>query len=90
MNDIFTSHETKALKELKEMLSGLLGDKLLSLVLFGSRAMGDYDSSSDIDIAVIVRGLSRSLKNRIFTKVAEIELKNLMPMSILVLSEEEF
>jgi predicted nucleotidyltransferase len=49
-------------------------------VLFGSTARGDYDSGSDIDIAVIIRGFNREIKNRIFEVVANIEFKFFDPV----------
>lgn len=82
--------EEKALKELRESLKEFLGDHILRMMLFGSRARGDYGDDSDIDIAIIVRGLNRKLKHQILDKVAEIELEYLMPLSVLVLSEDEF
>ena len=87
---ITLSEENKALKELKDELRTLLGDSLVSLVVFGSRAKGDYDSDSDIDIAIIVEDLSRELKNVILNKVSHIELKYLVPMSTIVFSKKEF
>ena len=78
------------LEELKRSLDRLLGDRLVSMVLFGSRARGDHDDESDIDVAVIVRGLSRRLKRQVLDRVAEIELEHHMPVSVLVLSKEEF
>jgi predicted nucleotidyltransferase len=82
--------EKKILEELKRKLTELLGDRLKKLILYGSRARGDYDEESDIDIAVIVRGLTRELKNRILDMVADIEVEHLTPLSTLVLSEEDF
>jgi len=76
--------------ELRESLKELLGDQLIRFVLYGSRARGDHDEESDIDLAIIVRGLTRELKHRILDKVAEIELEYLMPLSVLVFSEDEF
>ena len=52
------------LKELKENLKEFAGDRV-RLVLFGSKARGNYDSESDIDVAIIVRDLSRELKDQI-------------------------
>jgi predicted nucleotidyltransferase len=77
------------LKELKERLKELARDRV-RLVLFGSRARGDYNSESDIDVAIIVRDLSRELKNQILEGVADIELKYLTPLSTLVISEDDF
>jgi predicted nucleotidyltransferase len=78
------------LRELKRSLGSSLGDQLVSMVLFGSMARGDYHDESDIDVAVIVHGLTRKLKGQILDEVAELELKHHMPLSVLVLSEEEF
>jgi len=88
-NEIFSCEEKVVLRELKDNLKGLAGDRI-RLVLFGSRARGDYDSESDIDIAIIVRGLTREAKNQILDMVADIELKYLTPLSTLVLSEDDF
>ena len=78
------------LQELKRSLESFLGDQLINMVLFGSMARGDYHDESDVDVAIIVRGLTRKLKGQILDKVAELELEHHMPLSILVLSEEEF
>ena len=86
----FTPDEERALKELTNSLKNLLGEQLVKLALFGSRARGDYDKESDIDIAIIVRGLTRELKNQIFNMVADIEFKHFVPLSTLVLSQEDF
>ena len=82
--------ELRELRELKENLQRLLGDRLLRMVLFGSRARGDHGVESDYDIAIIVRGLTRELKHQILDEVAEVELEHLMPLSVLVLPEDEF
>ncbi len=78
------------LRQLKESLESFLGDRLLKIVLFGSRARGDYNDESDVDVAIIIRGLTRELKNQILDKVAEVELNHLRPISALIFSEDEF
>jgi predicted nucleotidyltransferase len=42
-------------EELKRVaqLVGSRGDRILAMILFDSRARGDYDESSDWDIAII-------------------------------------
>jgi len=80
----------KVLKELKHGMEGQLGDRLVKMVVFGSRARGDLDAESDTDIAIIVRGLSRELKYQILDTVAEIEMKFVIPLSVIVFSENEF
>jgi len=78
------------LEELKQTLSNFLGDQLVNMILFGSMARGDYHDESDIDVAIIVRGLTRTLKGQILDKIAELELEHLRPMSVIVFSEEDF
>lgn len=90
LNEVLAGEEKLALKELKSVLSTLLDKRLLRFVLYGSRARGDYDADSDIDVAIIVKGLTRELKNQIINKVAEIEIEYLTPLSTMVLSEEDF
>lgn len=78
------------LRELKRSLGSFLGDQLVSMVLFGSMARGDYHDESDIDVAVIVHGLTQELKSQILDEIAELELEHHMALSVLVFSEEEF
>lgn len=78
------------LRELKRSLESFLGDQLVSMVLFGSMARGDYNDESDMDVAVIVHGLTPKLKGQILDEVAELELEHHIPLSVLVFSEEEF
>ncbi|HZX35952.1 MAG TPA: nucleotidyltransferase domain-containing protein [Thermodesulfobacteriota bacterium] len=89
-NSALKRETIQPLPELKDALQRLLGEKLVKLVLFGSMARGDWFERSDIDIAIVVKGLSRELKSAIFDSVAEIELKYLTPLSVIVFSEEEF
>jgi uncharacterized protein len=49
-----TKNYKLTLKDLKEKLGKELGEKLDSLVLYGSVARGDYGRESDIDILVIL------------------------------------
>ena len=79
-----------ALRELASWLKSALGDALAELRLFGSRARGDWSEESDVDVAVVVRDLARETKNLILNKVADIELEHLTPLSVLVLSADDF
>ena len=89
--DILANEDMKTLlSEIKNTLEKFLGNNMMKIVLYGSRARGDYDTESDIDIAIVVRWLSRELKKQIFDVVADIEVKYLVSISTLVLSEENF
>lgn len=48
---------TDFVPRLVEAYKAYLGDKLISMVLFGSRARGDYAKSSDFDILIIAESL---------------------------------
>ena len=74
---------------LKLRLERLLGSNLERLVLFGSRARGDYDRSSDIDVAIIIHESSREQRDRILREVAFVEFEYCRPLSTLILTEEE-
>lgn len=81
---------SNALQELKTSLTARLGTSLVKLVMFGSRARGDYDDDSDIDIAIVIKGLDSKLKNEIIDLIADIEVEYLVPLSTLVLSQFDF
>lgn len=85
-----TKEEKKAVEEIKDRISSLTGDKLKGFYLFGSKARGDYDPESDVDLAIIVEGLTREMKNKIFDIVAEIETKYIVVISSLVMSLKDF
>jgi len=46
----------RLLRELREALEGLYGERLKGLVLYGSYARGDAEPGSDIDVAVVLEG----------------------------------
>lgn len=54
-------------------LQGALGDSLVSLVLFGSRARGDHRPDSDWDILVV----AHDLPNKVFTR--HLAMKRALP-----------
>ena len=88
---IVTENEVRtALAALKEQLESLLGRALVKLVLYGSRARGDADPDSDVDVAIVFRSTDRDTRNRILDVVARVELDSGVPLSTLILPEEEY
>ncbi|MCX8042744.1 MAG: nucleotidyltransferase domain-containing protein [Desulfobacterota bacterium] len=85
-----TDEKHPVLQEIKKALTSFLDKRLVKLVLFGSRARGDYSAGSDFDIAIIVQGLTPQLKKEIYNAIADVELAHDTPVSAIALSEEEF
>ena len=54
MNRKVPLHIRKLMKELKEGLVGIYGDKLKAVYLYGSYARGDYRQGSDVDVMILL------------------------------------
>ena len=74
-------------KELKEQLSDVTS--LVDIIVFGSRARGDQDEYSDLDISIIVPSLSTELKERIYEIVWQVGFDNYMVISPIVFTKYE-
>jgi uncharacterized protein len=44
------------LLELRKRLAGMYGDRIADILLYGSRARGDAQADSDIDVLVVLKG----------------------------------
>jgi len=84
-----TATERHALSAFKDALRVLLGDELLSLRLFGSRARGEGDAESDLDVLVVVRRRDRSQCRRIVEAALEIDLTHDTNLAPTILSAAE-
>jgi hypothetical protein len=88
---VVTDEEVRAaLAALKQRLESLLGDALVNLRLYGSRARGDAEPDSDVDVAIVVRDPASGTRDRILREVAEVELETLVPLSTIVFPEDDF
>ena len=85
-----TDDEKKAVAEIRERVNGLVGSRLKALYVFGSKARGDYDAESDVDLAILVDDLDNPMKRRIIDIVVEVETLYIVVISSLVLSWKEF
>ncbi len=85
-----TDEEKKILLDLASRIRAFLSDRLVRIVLFGSKARGDFQNDSDIDVAIIVKDLDRKLKDEIYTIVAKVEYGYLRPIASIAFSEEHF
>lgn len=74
-------------KELKRRLSEIV--PLIDFKVFGSRARGDYDEYSDMDVFIEVENLDESLKKTIRGIVWEIGFENSIYISPLIFTRYE-
>lgn len=71
----------------------VLKEKLVSVILYGSYARGDYDSESDIDIMVVADVPSEECWNynaRLIEEIIELELESEKVISIHVVQADNF
>ncbi len=79
-------NEINALNELKERLLQSFPDA--EIILYGSKARGDYEEFSDIDVLVLLkREINNSLEEKIFSLAFKIELKYDVVIGIIVYSK---
>jgi predicted nucleotidyltransferase len=66
-------------------------DANASLILFGSRARGDYRPDSDWDVLVLTsKEASTQFKNKIYDEIYEVELEFSQPISTLIYQKEDW
>jgi uncharacterized protein len=83
---ILSDNEHKAIEAFKERIVNRF--KFAEVVLFGSKARGNYDNDSDIDILVLLNEESNtSIEEEIFDIGFDIEIKYDVILGILVHSK---
>lgn len=87
------SHERAALRALVDRLGKRYGDDLRRVVLFGSKARGDSDTESDLDILMVVRMTDRGYRaywNEIVDMAWDIELAHGVVISLIIKDENGY
>lgn len=80
-------------KQMVECYRSVYGKDIADIFLYGSYARGDNDSSSDIDIAAIVKGNRIELQQKlkiVWDVSADIGLENDVVVSPIVIPYDEF
>ncbi len=67
--------ERAALRAFVACLKSEYSNQLTRVVLFGSKARGDYDAESDLDVLVLVKSDDWHLHDRIVTESSPVSLK---------------
>ncbi len=81
------NEDVRIARELKKRLSSLV--ELLDFKVFGSRARGDADEYSDMDVFFEVESLDSALKNKISEIVWEVGFNNYTVISPLIFTRDE-
>ena len=82
-----TQKDYEIVKKLKEELSGIV--HLIDFRVFGSRARGDEDEYSDIDVFIEVESLNNELEEKISDIVWEVGFENSIYISPLIFTRYE-
>jgi len=85
-----TDSERMALMEYLTRLQFLCGDRLLCVILFGSKARGDSHPESDIDLLVVVQGALDGLKESLSQLSYDISLEYGVVLSDFVVDERRY
>ncbi len=80
----------QAVQRLARRARADLGERLVNVRLFGSWARGEATPDSDVDVCVIVKGLTRTEKILLFEQAAEVGWETGCPLSVLAMDESEF
>jgi predicted nucleotidyltransferase len=82
--------EEKALREFSARIRDALGQNLLELKLFGSKATGRFHDESDINVLVIVTERNEQVLDAMSEILLDMELKYNSRLSPVVLTFAEF
>lgn len=85
-----TTAERRSLERFKTALESFLGDNLLSLRLFGSRAREEGTEESDLDVLVVLRQRDRAVCRRIIEAALDVDLTFGTNLAPTILSAGEY
>lgn len=80
------------LNELRHIFEELYGERLVQMLLYGSRARGDATTFSDIDVLVVLKGPVSPCEeiSRTIDQVADISLRYNVVVACVFVSDEQF
>ncbi len=82
-----TQRDMKIAEELKKKLSEIV--PLIDFKIFGSRARGDSEEYSDMDIFLEVESINKDLKEKVSDIIWEVGFNNHLVISSLVFTRDE-
>lgn len=92
LHDQINPDVLQVLEEVKSILKKIYGDSLVDVILYGSYARGEERATSDIDIAVLLRGKIRPYEELtiIIDATYEVELDNDLVFNFHPISEKAY
>jgi len=81
-------NELEALRKLKETLARDF--QLIELRLFGSKARGDADPESDIDVLIVVEDLDREIRKKVSALCCDLSIDYRVVIAPVLYSRAEF
>lgn len=82
-----TTRDYEIAKKLKDKLSEIV--QLIDFRVFGSRARGDENEYSDMDVFLEVPSLEKELKEKIFDVIWTVGFENSIVISSLIFTKDE-
>ncbi|NOY35562.1 MAG: nucleotidyltransferase domain-containing protein [bacterium] len=82
--------EKRAIRDFKAKLSDKFKRDIVSVQLFGSKARGDFNEDSDIDILVVLKQPTESQINYIYELATSLIGEYGVYLSVKIFSEKEF
>ena len=71
----------------------ILGKNLKQVILYGSYARGDYNSSSDVDVMILIKMSDNEIKkieNQVYDLAFDIEMDTGVDISPIIKNEEQY
>ena len=85
-----TEGEVRALKEYVHRLLAQQGPEVVEVWLFGSKARGDFDCDSDLDVLVILSNGNHRSRDLVRLTAARVSLEDDVLINTHVLSQEQW
>lgn len=85
-----TRGEQAAVQEYLDRIHEFFPGRILSATLFGSKACGDSDPESDVDLLVVVDAESRQFRSQLWQIASDVSLDHSVVISVRVYAQDRW